>query len=261
MEFKHLIYEKEEGIARITLNRPKALNALNAELIEELDILFDILGEDGELRMALLTGAGDKAFVAGADISELAHMDSFSARTFARAGQSMMAKIAHLPMPVMAVVNGFALGGGCELALACDFIYASENAMFGLPEETLGLIPGFGGTQRLARRVGAAMAMELIFTAKRIGAEEAHRLGLVNRVLPGEKLMEEAMKTARTIAGMGSAAIALAKSAVHRGVEVDLRAGCHMEKEAFGLCFASPDAREGTAAFLEKRKAMFSKSR
>jgi enoyl-CoA hydratase len=142
------------------------------------------LAKDGAVRMVLLTGAGDKAFVAGADISELAHMDSFSARIFAEAGQGMMAKIANLPMPVMAVVNGFALGGGCELALACDFIYASDKAQFGLPEETLGLIPGFGGTQRLARRVGAAMAMELIFTAKRIGAEEARQLGLVNRVFP-----------------------------------------------------------------------------
>jgi enoyl-CoA hydratase len=261
MEFKHLIYEKEEGIARITLNRPKALNALNAELIAELDGLLDTLAKDGAVRMVLLTGAGDKAFVAGADISELAHMDSFSARIFAEAGQGMMAKIANLPMPVMAVVNGFALGGGCELALACDFIYASDKAQFGLPEETLGLIPGFGGTQRLARRVGAAMAMELIFTAKRIGAEEARQLGLVNRVFPAEELMDAAMKTAKTIASMGPAAIALAKISVHRGVDVDLNAGCHMEKEAFGLCFASPDAKEGTGAFLEKRKAVFSTSR
>ncbi|TYT73654.1 enoyl-CoA hydratase-related protein [Desulfobotulus mexicanus] len=261
MEFKNLIYEKEDGIVRITLNRPKALNALNGELIAELNTLFDALAMDDGVRVVLLTGAGDKAFVAGADISELAHMDSFSARIFADAGQSMMAKIALLPMPVIAVVNGFALGGGCELALACDFIYASEKAMFGLPEETLGLIPGFGGTQRLARRVGAAMAMELIFTAKRIKAEEAKELGLVNRVLPAEQLMEEAQKTAASIAAMGPAAIALAKVAVHKGIEVDLISGSYMEREAFGLCFASSDAKEGTSAFLEKRKAVFSKTR
>ncbi|MCW7752677.1 enoyl-CoA hydratase-related protein [Desulfobotulus sp. H1] len=261
MEWKNLIYEKDAGIVRITLNRPKALNALNADLIAELDGLLDALEKDREVRVVLLTGAGDKAFVAGADISELAHMDSFSARIFAEAGQSMMAKIARLPMPVIAVVNGFALGGGCELALACDFIYASEKAVFGLPEETLGLIPGFGGTQRLARKIGAAMAMELIFTAKRIKAEEAMVLGLVNRVVPADHLMEEAQKTALSIASMGPAAISLAKVVVHKGIEVDLVSGCYMEREAFGLCFASPDAGEGTGAFLEKRKAVFSKSR
>lgn len=261
MEFKNLLYEEKDGIALVTLNRPKALNALNAETIAELDSLFDAIAADKKVRVVILTGAGDKAFVAGADISELAKMDSFSAKEFAQAGHYMMAKIADLPVPVIAAVNGFALGGGCELSLACDFVYASEKASFGLPEETLGLIPGFGGTQRLSRRVGPAMAMELILTARRISADEALKIGLVNKVLPAEELLDAAKKTAALIASMGPAAVSLAKAAVHRGVEVDLVSGCYMEREAFGLCFASPDAKEGTGAFLEKRKAKFRETR
>lgn len=261
MEFSHLIFQKQEGVAVATLNRPKALNALNRELIGELDLMIDNVAKDPEIRVLIITGSGDKAFVAGADISELADMDCFSAREFALKGQSMMARIAELPVPVMAVVNGFALGGGCELALACDFIYASENAVFGLPEETLGLIPGFGGTQRLARRIGAPLAMELVFTAKRISAMEALSMGLVNRVVIPENLMNTAMETAKIMASMGPSAISLAKTSITKGVEVDLSSGCHIEMEAFGLCFASPDSREGTQAFLQKRKSNFSKNR
>lgn len=261
VEFTHLIFQKDKGVAIATINRPKALNALNRELISELDRLFDIVAADPEVRVLLITGSGDKAFVAGADISELTDMNCLSAREFAHDGQAMMAKIADLPVPVMAVVNGFALGGGCELALACDFIYASEKAVFGLPEETLGLIPGFGGTQRLARQIGPALAMEMIFTARRISSQDAFSMGLVNRILPPENLMDAAMETARTISSMGPSAIALAKVAVRKGMEVDLEAGCHIEKEAFGFCFASPDAREGTQAFLQKRKPDFAKAR
>lgn len=261
MAFQHLTIDTRGGIALITLNRPSALNALNRALIAELDAVFDQVAADPGVRVVVLTGAGDKAFVAGADISELAGFDCLQARAFAAEGQGMMAKIAELPVPVIAAVNGFALGGGCELALACDFIYASDTASFGLPEETLGLIPGFGGTQRLARRVGDAMALELILTARRLRADEARALGLVNRVVPSNRLMDETVEMAGKIAAMAPTAVALAKTAVRKGMEVDLTAGCHMEKEAFSLCFASADAREGTAAFLEKRKPAFSQRR
>lgn len=261
MSFAHLLYDISEGVARITLNRPAALNALNLALIGELSAALDKVNGDPAVRVVVITGAGEKAFVAGADIGEMAAFDSMQGRDFGAAGQEVMAKIGLLPMPVLAAVNGFALGGGCELALACDFVYAADTAVFGLPEVTLGLIPGFGGTQRLARRVGEAMAMEMIFTGSRLTAEEARRVGIANRVIAADLLMEETMKTARKIAGMGPAALTLAKGAVRKGAGVDLVSGCHMEKEAFGLCFATADMKEGTAAFLEKRKPAFSKTR
>ena len=261
MEYQHLIVDEKKGVMTVTLNRPKALNALNKALIAELADLFDGIHKQTNVRCVILTGSGDKAFVAGADISELAHFDTIQGGAFGEAGQSMMDKIAALPVPVIAAVNGFALGGGCELSLACDFIHAADSASFGLPEETLGLIPGFGGTQRLSRRIGLARAMEMVFTAKRISAEEARNIGLVNQVVPAAELMESVQKVAARIASMGPTSIALAKRAMVKGSEVDLGAGCHMEREAFALSFATPEAKEGTAAFLEKRKAVFPQDR
>ena len=257
MAYENIVYEVEEGIATITFNRPKALNALNGALLAELSSALDVIGADEDIRVLVLTGAGDKSFVAGADISELATFDSLKAKSFARSGHNVINKLQHLPIPVVAAVNGFALGGGTEIAIACDFIYASENAKFGQPEINLGVIPGFGGTQRLPRLIGTGMAKELIFTGKMISAEEALQLGLVNKVVPQDKLMEEVMKIAGIIASKGKVSLREAKQAVNKGMNVDLATGCSIEIDAFALCYASPDAKEGTSAFLEKRKAEF----
>jgi len=205
----------------------------------------------------ILTGTGDKSFVAGADISELATFNSLQAKLFSERGQTAIFKLQELSIPVIAAVNGFALGGGSEIALACDFIYASDNAKFGLPEITLGIIPGFGGTQRLPRLIGQNAAKELIFTGNMISAAEAKTLGLVNRVCSQEELMDQVRKTAQTIASRGRVSLRAAKQAVNRGMNVDIVTGCQIEVEAFSVCMASPDAKEGTSAFLEKRKAEF----
>ena len=257
MEFANIIYEVKEGIATITFNRPKALNALNGALLAELNQALDAIAADENIRVLILTGAGDKSFVAGADISELATFDSLKAKAFARSGHNIIAKLQQLPIAVIAAVNGFALGGGTEIAIACDFIYASENAKFGQPEINLGVIPGFGGTQRLPRLIGTNMAKEMIFTGKMISAEEALQLGLVNKVVPQGTLMEEVGKTAGAIASKGKVSLREAKLAINNGMNVDLASGCSIEIDAFSLCYASPDAKEGTTAFLEKRKAEF----
>jgi enoyl-CoA hydratase len=258
MEWKHLLFETaEDGIATITFNRPKALNALNAELLGELSSLLDIIAQDEAVRVLILTGAGEKAFVAGADINELAKCNALQGKCFAAKGQSAISKLQALNIPVIAAVNGYALGGGSEIALACDFIYASEAAMFGLPEITLGIIPGFGGTQRLPRLVGINIAKEMILTGKMISAAEAKEIGMVNKVVAAAELMNEVRKTARSIAQKGKVALRAAKQVINAGIEVDLAAGCRMEIDAFALCMASPDAKEGTTAFLEKRKAVF----
>jgi len=257
MGYKNIIFEKENGIATITFNRPKALNALSTDLIAELSRAADEVGEDEAVRVLILTGAGEKAFVAGADITELATYNSLQGKVFGKKGHEAFNKIEGLSIPVIAAVNGYALGGGCEIALTCDFIYAAENAMFGLPEITLGLMPGFGGTQRLPRLIGANMAKEMIYTGKMISAAEAHRIGLVNKVCPPGALMEEVKKTAAEIASRGKVSLRAAKQAVNRGMDVDLASGCAIEIDAFALCLASEDAREGTRAFLEKRKAEF----
>jgi enoyl-CoA hydratase len=257
MTYANIIFQSQEGIATITFNRPKALNALNQDLLAELSRALDDIGADENIRVLILTGAGEKSFVAGADITELATFSALQAKVFSRAGHAIIARLQELPIPVMAAVNGFALGGGCEIALACDFIYAGENARFGLPEITLGLIPGFGGTQRLPRLIGPNMAKELIFTGKMIAASEAAQIGLVNKVVPAAALMEEVLKTAREIAAKGRVSLRAAKQAVNHGLNVDLATGCHIETDAFGLVLASPDAKEGTSAFLEKRKAVF----
>ena len=257
MAYENIIYEVNERIATITFNRPKALNALNGALLGELSQALDQIAADENIRVLVLTGAGDKSFVAGADITELATFNSLSAKNFAEIGYDIIRKLQRLPIAVIAAVNGFALGGGTEIAIACDFIYAAENARFGQPEINLGLIPGFGGTQRLPRLIGTNMAKEMIFTGKMISAAEALQIGLANKVVPQEQLMEDVMKTAGAIAAKGKVSLREAKRAINRGMDVDLATGCSIEIDAFAISFASPDAKEGTSAFVEKRKADF----
>ena len=257
MRYTNIIMEIEEGIAFITFNRPKALNALNSALLQELSQAVDELADNTDVRVLVLTGAGDKAFIAGADIKELATLSALQAKVFARAGHDALDKIAALPIPVIAAVNGYALGGGTEMALVCDFIYASESASFGLPESTLGLIPGFGGTQRLARLIGANQAKELIYTGKMISATQAHALGLVNQVCAPEELIEAVTKTARLLCKRGRVSLREAKEAVNLGLNTDLATGLKIEQDAFALCVVSEDAKEGTTAFIEKRKPDF----
>ncbi len=257
MAYENIMYQVEEGVATITFNRPKALNALNTALLGEFSQALDTVAADDHIRVLILTGAGDKAFVAGADISELATYNPLTAKNFAQNGHSIFARLQALPIAVIAAVNGFALGGGTEIAIACDFIYASENAKFGQPEINLGLIPGFGGTQRLPRLIGANRAKELVFTGKMISAAEAEKIGLANKVVPQDQLMAEVMQTAREIASKGKVSLRAAKDVINRGLDADLATGIHIEVEGFGMCYASSDAKEGTSAFLEKRKAAF----
>jgi len=257
MAYDNIIFQVEDGIATITFNRPETLNALNSELLKEFSQALDEIAANENIRVLILTGAGEKSFVAGADITELATFNALQAKRFSERGHFMMNKLQELPIPVIAAVNGFALGGGSEIALACDFIYASENAMFGQPEINLGIIPGFGGTQRLPRLIGKNMAKEMIFTGKMIPAAEAHTFGMVNRVCSQESLMDEVIKTAKTIVSKGKVSLRAAKQAINSGMNVDLNSGCSIEIDAFSLCMASPDAKEGTSAFLEKRKADF----
>lgn len=257
MSFENIILETKGSIATIFFNRPKALNALNNALFDELDTALDQVAENEEIRVLILTGAGDKAFVAGADIVELSKMTPLQAKYFSRKGQKIFSKIEALPIPAIAAVNGFALGGGSEAALACDFIYASEKALFGLPEINLGLIPGFGGTQRLARLVGNNRAKELVFTGKNIPAQKALEYGMVNQICAPEALMDEVLKTAELIASKGRVALRAAKEVIMTGTAADLETGCRIENDAFGMTMSSEDAQEGTSAFLEKRKPEF----
>jgi enoyl-CoA hydratase len=257
MAYEHLLFEENEGIAVLTFNRPKSMNALNGALLKELSQVLDEIEANEEIRVLILTGAGEKAFVAGADITELAQYNPIMAKNFGKIGQGAINKLQALSIPVIAAVNGFALGGGNEIALACDFIYASETAMFGLPEINLGIIPGFGGTQRLPRQIGIARAKEMIFTGKLIPAAEAAAIGLVNKVFAPDQLMAEVLKTAKVIASKGKVSLRAAKEAVNQGLGVDLATGCKIEIDLFSLCMASEDSKEGTTAFLEKRKAAF----
>jgi enoyl-CoA hydratase len=257
MSYNTIEVNLSDGIATITFNRPKVLNALNLEVIAELRKAVSDLEAPPEARVLILTGAG-RAFVAGADISVLEGLDPLGAKQFAQAGQSVLFALEALDIPVIACVNGFALGGGCEIAMACDFVYASQEAKLGQPEINLGLIPGFGGTQRLARLVGKARAKELCTTGRIITAQEAFDMGLVTRVFSGETLMEETMKTARAMAEKGAVALRAMKHVIDQGFDTDLRNACALEEDAFSVCFASPDQKEGTAAFLEKRPPKFS---
>ncbi len=257
MEYENILLGVEDGIATITFNRPKALNALNAPLVRDLSDAIKKVSEDEEIRCLILTGSGDKAFVAGADIVELTKFNSLQAKNHIHFVQSTFDNLQKLSVPVIAAVNGFALGGGLEVAMSCDFIYASDNAKFGLPEINLGLIPGFGGTQRLPRMIGPNLAKEMLFTGKMIDAQEANSIGLVNRVMPQSELMDAVMKTAKTIASKGKVSLRAAKQTVNSGLNVDLETGCKMEADIFSICISSEDAKEGTTAFLEKRKAEF----
>ena len=257
MDYQNIIYSAENGIATITINRPKALNALNLATMTELKDVVAKIAVDPEVKVVIITGSGSKSFVAGADIVEMSTKNAVQGRTFGILAQDVFTRIENLPQPVIAAVNGYALGGGCELACACDFRYASENAKFGQPEVGLGITPGFGGTQRLPRVVGRGYGKELIFTAQMIDAQEAYRIGLVNKVVPQEQLMDEVKKTAKKIASNAKIAVQLAKAAVNRGINCDVITGIAYEAEVFGLCFATEDQKEGMAAFVEKRKANF----
>lgn len=257
MEFKNLLLETIDGIAVLTINRPESLNALTGEVVGELECALNGLAADRSVKVVIITGAGEKAFVAGADIREMAGMDSCQAHAFARCGQRALLLIGQMNKPVIAAVNGFALGGGLELALACDFIFASEKAKLGLPEVTLGVIPGFGGTQNLARLIGPNRARELIFTGRMLTADQAHAWGIVNQVLPAEELMPRTLETARLIARNGPLAVASAKEAVASGLNMTREDGIRYEASLFGLLFASQDQKEGMAAFVEKRRAIF----
>lgn len=253
----NLLCEIENNIGLVTVNRPKSLNALNPETLAELEALFLDLAQKDELIGVILTGSGDKAFVAGADISAMRDYDALAGREFGRLGHRAMQAVASLPKPVIGAVNGFALGGGCELALACDIRICSDNAKFGQPEVNLGVIPGFGGTQRLPRLVGTGHALELLLTGDMIDAEEACRIGLVNRVVAQDELLDHCFAIVEKIGQKGPLAVKLCKEAVQSGMEMDLARACRYEADLFGVCFASEDQDEGMNAFLEKRKAQF----
>jgi enoyl-CoA hydratase len=257
MPYETIIFEIEGKVAFIKFNRPKALNAINRDVLRDLNKALNEVERDPSLGALVLTGEGEKAFVAGADIAHMENLSPLEGRRFSKDGQELFFRIENLPVPVIACVNGFALGGGNEIAMACDFIYASENAKFGQPEITLGIIPGFGGTQRLARLVGKAMANELCMTGAIIGAQEAKEIGLVNRVFHPDRLWEETMKTANALATKGKVSMRELKQCINRGLDLDLQSGCYLESDAFGLCMASPDGKEGMNAFLEKRKPDF----
>jgi enoyl-CoA hydratase len=252
MEFVKL--ELNEALATLTIDRPKALNALNPQVLSEL---LEALEKARGSRGAIITGAGEKAFVAGADIAQLSELTPAMALEAAALGHQVCDAIAALPFPVIAAVNGFALGGGCELALACDLIYASERAKFGLPEVTLGVIPGWGGTQRLARRIGPARAAELIFTGDIIDAVKAKEVGLALEVLAADKLMPHCREVLGRIAKRGPLAVSAAKRVIAQGLDLALSEGCSVERHAFSELFATTDQREGMKAFLEKRPAAF----
>jgi len=257
-EYANLLFEKEGGIGIVTINRPKALNALNAATIYELDRMADQLAKDDEVKVVIITGGGEKAFVAGADITEMQPMSPIEGRNWGKLGQAVFNKIENLPKPVIAAVNGFALGGGNELAMACDIRIASDNAKFGQPEVSLGIPPGFAGTQRLPRLVGKGRAKELLFTGDTIDAAEALRIGLANKVVAPEELMNAAKAMAKRIMSRAPVAVQICKSAVNEGLDVDLDSAVAYEAEVFGLCFATADQKEGMAAFVEKRKPNFS---
>ncbi len=245
-------YEVEGAVGIITINRPKALNALNEEVLKDLDAVLDKVDVDA-VRCLILTGAGDKSFVAGADIGAMSKMTKAQGEAFGKFGNDIFLKIEKFPIPVIAAINGFALGGGCEISMSCDIRICSDNAIFGQPEVGLGITPGFGGTQRLARLVGAGMAKQLIYTARNIKADEAYRIGLVNAVYTQEELIPAAKKLAATIAGNAPIAVRACKKAINEGLQVSIDKGVAIEEELFGSCFESYDQQEGMANFLRKK--------
>ncbi len=251
MEF--ITYEVEGQIGIITINRPKALNALNSAVLDELDKTLDAVDQEA-IRCLILTGAGEKSFVAGADIGEMSTLTKAEGEAFGKKGNDVFRKLETFPIPVIAAVNGFARGGGCEISMSCDIRICSENAVFGQPEVGLGITPGFGGTQRLARIVGTGKAKEMIYGARNIKAEEAYRIGLVNNVYPAEELMPAAKKLASTIARNAPIAVRNCKRAINEGIQVDMDQAIVIEEKLFGSCFETCDQKEGMNAFLEKRK-------
>lgn len=257
MSYENILLEKSEGVATVTVNRPKVMNALNHQTLSELAHAFDDVRDDAEIRVLVVTGAGDKAFVAGADINELAKMEALEAKDVARFGQEVFARLEDLKKPSVAKINGFALGGGCELALACTLRTASETARLGLPEVSLGIIPGYGGTQRLARIAGPGVAREWVLSGDMFGAAEAHRVGVVNRVFPADELDAGTAKLVASIQSRAPIALRLGMEAVQRGINMSQRDGEIMECDMFGLASTTKDMKEGMAAFLEKRKPVF----
>ena len=257
MEFKNLLVEISTGIATLTINRPQVLNSLTSEVVQELECALYELDLDASVKAVVLTGAGEKAFVAGADIKEMSEISAFTAHDFAGKGQRLMLLMGRMHKPVIAAVNGFALGGGLELALACDFIYASEKAKFGFPEVGLGIIPGFGGTQNLPRLIGPGRAKELIFSGRIITAAKALDWGIVNEVFAPEELLPKALATAREITGKSPLGVAYAKDAIVNGMNMTKEDGFRYEASLFGVLFATADQREGMGAFIEKRPAEF----
>jgi enoyl-CoA hydratase len=258
MTFTSILLEQpESGIYLLTVNRPKALNALNAATLDEIAAAVAVVAKDSNARVLLVTGAGDKAFVAGADITEMKDATIEQAQEISERGMQVMHALEALPVPVIALVNGYALGGGCELALACDWILAADNAAFGQPEVNLGIPPGFGGTQRLPRRIGAARALEMLTTARQVKAAEAAAIGLANHVYPAAELRGKGLEMARLIAAKGPDAVRLAKRAVREGMNLDLFTACALETDLFARAFGTRDRREGMDAFIEKRSPRF----
>ena len=257
MSYENIVFEKKGAIAYVTVNRPKVLNALNMATMEELRSSFAGIKEDHAVRVAIMTGAGDKAFIAGADIGELAKHDPVSAKQYTHRGQSVLDLIENLGKPVIACINGFALGGGCEIAMACTMRLASENAKLGQPEVKLGIMPGYGGTQRLPRLVGKGIAMQLVLSGDMISAQEAYRIGLVNEVVAPAELVPRAEAIAQKIVANAPLAVQYAMEAVNKGMEMTLAEGLYLEATLFAICCATEDKKEGTTAFLEKRQAQF----
>lgn len=251
---EYILLEKKGGIAIATIDRPKALNALNSGVLEDLNALVDAVNADEEIRALILTGSGEKSFVAGADIGEMSNLTKAEGEAFGKKGNDVFRRIETMPIPVIAAVNGYALGGGCELSMACDIRICSDTAVFGQPETGLGITPGFGGTQRLARLVGPGMAKQLIYSARNIKADEALRIGLVNAVYPLEELLPAAEKLAETIAKNAPIAVRACKKAINEGLEKPMDEALALEEKLFGSCFETEDQKEGMGAFLEKRK-------
>src|SRR5512136_1161539 len=257
MDYKNVLVSFEGEVGIVAVNRPRALNALNTETLNDIQAGIQEVKDHVEVKVLIVTGGGEKAFVAGADIEEMKGMNSIEALNFSRLGHLTMKMIQDFDRPVIAAVNGYALGGGTEIAIACDFVYASENARFGLPEVTLGIFPGFGGTQRLPRLIGKGRAKELIMTGKMVTAQEAYQMGIVNRVFPQASLMEETKKVALQIAANGAIGVRLAKMAVDTGFNMDLTEALTLESFAFSFGFTTEDQKEGMSAFVEKRKPNF----
>ncbi len=257
MEFADLLFQVEGGVATITINRPKALNALNSAVMGEINAAVKQCGKDDAVKAVIITGAGEKSFVAGADISQMATLRPQQAMAFMEFGIETFRMIETLPKPVIAAVNGFALGGGTELAMSCDFRFASENARFGQPEILIGLIPGWGGTQRLARLIGMGRAKELIMGGDQVNAQRAYEIGLVNKVFPLDQLLPEAKKFAAKLAGLPGFALKMAKDAINFGYDLPLDNAMRLETQCCSQCFSTDDQKEGMKAFLEKRKAVF----